>query len=107
MWRFSLDATARDVSHHIYIPSHLISFLYRLYILVESFTFLVTDVIKVFREVMEKTLCKIQLNAYVAASPLSHRLSRCGMKICPAWSAVRKTSNINIDGSYKCCNWFS
>ena len=24
--------------------------------------------------------------------------SRCGMKICPAWSAVRKTSNINIDG---------
>ena len=23
---------------------------------------------------------------------------RCGMKMCPAWSAVRKTSNINIDG---------
>src|SRR6218665_1576615 len=22
----------------------------------------------------------------------------CGMKMCPAWSAVRKTSNINIDG---------
>ena len=32
---------------------------------------------------------------------------RCGMKICPAWSAVRKTSNIDIDGSDKCCNWFS
>src|SRR6218665_1427689 len=32
---------------------------------------------------------------------------RCGMKICPAWSAVRKTSNINIDGLDKCCNWFS
>src|SRR6218665_894372 len=25
------------------------------------------------------------------------RLIRCGMKICPAWSAVRKTSNININ----------
>src|SRR6218665_3560484 len=23
---------------------------------------------------------------------------RSGMKMCPAWSAVRKTSNINIDG---------
>src|SRR6218665_2709729 len=65
MWRFSLDAPA-IVSHHIYIPSHLILFLYRLYILVESFTFLVTDVIKVFREVMEMTICKIQLNAHVA-----------------------------------------
>src|SRR6218665_647920 len=35
------------------------------------------------------------------------QLIRCGMKICRAWSAVRKTSNINIDGSDKCCNWFS
>src|SRR6218665_2457700 len=26
------------------------------------------------------------------------RYGRCGMKICPAWSAARKTSNINIDG---------
>ena len=29
--------------------------------------------------------------------PLSKHC-RCGMKICPAWSAVRKTSNINING---------
>src|SRR6218665_2609027 len=36
----------------------------------------------------------------------SHK-GRCGMKICPAWSAVRKISNINMDGSDKCCNWFS
>ena len=24
---------------------------------------------------------------------------RCGMKMCPAWSAVRNTSNINIGGT--------
>ena len=34
-----------------------------------------------------------------SVSWLSYRPpSRCGMKMCPAWSAVRKTSNINIDG---------
>ena len=38
---------------------------------------------------------------------LNQKSGRCGMKICPAWSAVRKTSNINIDGSDKYCNWFS
>src|SRR6218665_3923687 len=30
---------------------------------------------------------------------------RCGMKMCPAWSAVRKTSNINIDGSDNALDW--
>src|SRR6218665_1265017 len=38
---------------------------------------------------------------------LERLMGRCGMKICLAWSAVRKTSNINIDGWDKCCNWFS
>ena len=65
MWRFLLDARA-IVSHHIYIPLQLIPFLHHLSILMESCTLLVTDVIKVFREVMEMAICKMQLDAHVA-----------------------------------------
>src|SRR6218665_129102 len=52
-------------------------------------------------------LCLSLLLSPLTGILLWSRTGRCGMKICPAWSAVRKTSNINIDVWNKCCNWFS
>lgn len=65
MWTISLNAPT-IVSQHMFIPSTLIPCLYDLQILVESFTLLITDCTKVFREVIQMAMQKMQLDAHVA-----------------------------------------
>jgi len=41
-------------------------------------------------------IVQVGLEPFCNQSDYSAGSGRCGMKICPAWSAVRKTSNITI-----------